>query len=292
MISMLKIVQPHLDATERVADKTVTFAEIDSTHAQARRMIESGDIARDAERGISISVVAADSQTNGLARFGRPWISNPGHSFTMSFIAVIPRAVAEDELINGWLSMIAGLATLDALENTLDECGAHSFYSDCGFNLKWPNDVYCHGLKLGGTFTESVPLPDDDVSMAVVFSIGINLMMPADRLPTAQATSLQMHFAPLPPIETLRDMIAARLVESLRTRLESFVEMPIVQASRLRSEMRHVCWMMGRDVEAQLIDGSEVRGTVVALNDDASISVRLASGDTQDLLASEVSVLS
>ena len=88
----------------------------------------------------------------------------------------------------------------------------------------------------------------------MIFSVGVNLSVPADRLPTPESTSLRMHVAPLPPTAELIDMIAARLVASLRTRLEAFVQMPLIQSSRLRSEMHHVCWMMGRQIDAQLID--------------------------------------
>ena len=49
--------------------------------------------------------------------------------------------------------------------------------------------------------------------------------------------------------------------------------------------------MMGRTVDAQLIDGSAVHGEVVALNDDASISVRGEGGEVRALLASEVGLL-
>ena len=292
MISLLKVAAPRLGRTGRTADALVTYGELDATHAEARRMIERGAIARKSEQGTPITVVAADRQTNALVRFGRPWVSGPGESLTMSFIAVIPSSVADDEMVNGWLSMIAGLSTLDGLEGAIDEFGARPYDPDCTFKLKWPNDVYCHGLKLGGTVAEVIPLPDTDEERAVVFSIGVNLAMPADRLPTPRATSLQMQVGPLPEsVDVLRDEMASRLVESLRVRLDSFVDMPLVQAGRLRSEMRHVCWMMGRYVEAQLIDGSGVSGEVVALNDDASISVLTEAGEVRALLASEVSVL-
>ena len=125
----------------------------------------------------------------------------------------------------------------------------------------------------------------------MIFSVGVNLSVPADRLPTPESTSLRMHVAPLPPTAELIDMIAARLVASLRTRLEAFVQMPLIQSSRLRSEMRHVCWMMGRQIDAQLIDGRTIAGEVVSLNDDASISVRTASGETERLSTGDIGLM-
>ena len=61
--------------------------------------------------------------------------------------------------------------------------------------LKWPNDVFCHGLKLGGLLSELVLLPDGeaDDDVVVVFGVGLNLALGASRLPTPQSTSLQLH---------------------------------------------------------------------------------------------------
>lgn len=274
-------------------------------NAIARAVAHDGDAANVAGAGVGtgaaadagaaahlpVTVIVADYLSNALVRFGRPWITVPGKSLTATAVVPLPAEVVEDELFNGWLAMIAELAALDALEGEIDDCGARPYDEDCGFKLKWPNDIYCHGLKIGGTVTEIMAVPGDDSIRAVAFSFGANLLVPADRLPTAQATSLQMNVGPLPGIEALRDGIVARFVESLRGRLEAFVASPLVQAGRLRSEMRHVCWMMGREIEAQLIDGSAVRGVVVALNDDASISVRTPDGDTRALLSSEVGLL-
>lgn len=291
MIALYKVAAPRLDRTAKAADEVAAYERIDSTHAKARRLIERGRFTRNDDGGIAITVVAAGAMDDARGRLGRPWAYVPGHSFAISFIVTIPESVATDDAVNGWMSMIAGLATLDAIEGTLDERGAVPFDPECGFHLKWPNDIYCHGLKLGSTFTQVASPPDRHGDVAVIFSVGVNLSVPADRLPTPESTSLRMHVAPLPPTAELIDMIAARLVASLRTRLEAFVQMPLIQSSRLRSEMRHVCWMMGRQIDAQLIDGRTIAGKVVSLNDDASISVRTASGETERLSTGDIGLM-
>lgn len=291
MIALHKVAAPRLDRTAKAADEVAAYERIDSTHAKARRLIERGRFARNDDGGIAITVVAAGAMDDARGRLGRPWACVPGHSFAISFIVTIPESVATDDAVNGWMSMIAGLATLDAIEGTLDECGAVPFDPECGFHLKWPNDIYCHGLKLGSTFTQVASPPDRHGDVAVIFSVGVNLSVPADRLPTPESTSLRMHVAPLSPTAELIDMIAARLVASLRTRLEAFVQMPLIQSSRLRSEMHHVCWMMGRQIDAQLIDGRTIAGKVVSLNDDASISVRTASGETERLSTGDIGLM-
>ena len=80
----------------------------------------------------------------------------------MSYAVRIPRAIATDESVNGWLQMIAGLVTLDALNGMIKEYGAAPNKQDCFLELKWPNDVFCHGLKLGGLLSELVLLPDGE----------------------------------------------------------------------------------------------------------------------------------
>ena len=108
-----------------------------------------------------------------------------------------------------------------------------------------PNDLFCQGRKLGGILTEMVPLPGRDDSAALVIGIGINLAIPADRLPTEQSTSLQLHVQGLPDARTLRDMIAAHIVRSLSSRLSGFVADPHAAAERLREETSRVCWTLG-----------------------------------------------
>ncbi|MBT1181679.1 biotin--acetyl-CoA-carboxylase ligase [Bifidobacterium sp. CP2] len=291
MISLLKVAAPRLDKTREEADKVVSYDQLDSTHAEARRMLERGEVVLSSERGIPATVIAADYLSNALVRFGRQWICAPGRSLTATAVFPVPAEVADDEMVNGWLAIITQLAALDALEGAIDACGALPCGDDFGFTLKWPDDIYCHGLKIGGTVAETMPVPGDGETRALTCSVGANLFMPADRLPTAKATSLQMNVAPLPPVDELRDEIISRFVASMRTRLSDFIAMPVVQSSRLRSEMRHVCWMKGRVVDAQLVDGSSVHGVVTSLNDDASLNVRTDSGEERALLASEVGVL-
>ena len=224
-----------------------------------------------------LTTVTAEFQTAGKGQRGNTWEAEEGKNLLFSFVLYPSFLEARRQFI---LSQIVSLAIKEELSRWSDE-----------ITIKWPNDIYCHGLKLGSTFTQVASPPDRHGDVAVIFSVGVNLSVPADRLPTPESTSLRMHVAPLPPTAELIDMIAARLVASLRTRLEAFVQMPLIQSSRLRSEMHHVCWMMGRQIDAQLIDGRTIAGKVVSLNDDASISVRTASGETERLSTGDIGLM-
>ena len=259
--------------TTEVADTVIAVAETASTNTLARQMLRDGTMAPPADGGAGVVVVATDVQSAGRGRLERTWVSAPGESMTCSYIATLPAGVIADGSVNGWLTVIAGFAALDALRGALAD------------------DLFCQGRKLGGILTEMVPLPGRDDSAALVIGIGINLAIPADRLPTEQSTSLQLHVQGLPDARTLRDMIAAHIVRSLSSRLSGFVADPHAAAERLREETSRVCWTLGRRVEARFTDGSVLTGTATALNADASLSVRDDAGENHVVHTADVGVL-
>lgn len=128
---------------------------------------------------------------------------------------------------------------------------------DCSLELKWPNDVFCHGLKLGGLLSELVIPPssgtgtdadvDDDV--VIVFGVGLNLALALSAahaaIDLAAAACLR-----LPSFGEMRDAVAERQVEGFRERLVKFIADPKGQAESLREEVKAVCWARGRQVEA------------------------------------------
>ena len=242
MMIALKAATPQLPRTTAVADHVVAVDETDSTNALAVQMIGDGSLTlpdhQDGE--LAVAVVAADRQTAGRGRNGHKWVSQPGRCSTMSYAVRIPRAIATDESVNGWLQMIAGLVTLDALNGMIEEYGAAPNQPDCSLELKWPNDVFCHGLKLGGLLSELVIPPssgtgtdadaDADDDVVIVFGVGLNLALGACRLPTPQSTSLQLHVSGLPSFGEMRDAVAERQVEGFRERLVKFIGAPLTAA--------------------------------------------------------------
>ena len=127
--------------TTEVADNVIAVVETASTNTLARQMLRDGTMAPPADGGAGVVVVATDVQSAGRGRLERTWVSAPGESMTCSYIATLPAGVIADGSVNGWLTVIAGFAALDALRGALAECGVAS--EDCGLRLKWPNDLFC-----------------------------------------------------------------------------------------------------------------------------------------------------
>lgn len=290
------------------ADMVVALDSVDSTNTYAAEQLREGHlfgskkyISADGSSicdwsGHEIVVICADEQTAGRGRLDHQWVSVKGESFIVSLVASIPASIVRDTSINGWLQMIAGLAVRDAVAGVvIDFDGA----LDGKIELKWPNDVFVNGKKLGGVLAEMVPLTgavdsEEGASkerVGVVFGIGLNLDVPENRLPSAQATSMQLIATGLPDTKTLRDAIAARLVEGLRRRLTAFEEDPHGEAGNALKEMTAVCWTIGKPCEAHFVDGSSLRGTALWINGDASITLKDDIGGMHVVHTADVGVL-
>lgn len=295
---------PAMPRTARAASRVIAYRSIDSTNSEARRLLLDGRLWLDD----GIAVIAADVQTAGRGRLDHAWVSRPGESFIVTFVASVPRSLATDASVNGWLQMTAGLAAVDGLREAMGECGATPIALDAdrgadgGFMLKWPNDVFLDGRKLGGILSEMASPPQDGATgergsesgsdrLAIIFGIGLNLAIPADHLPTSQSTSLQLHYAPLPDPETLRDIIAARIAASLGSRLHRLETDHVREARRVHDEAERICYTLGRHAVAHYVDGSEMEGEAVALNADASLDLRTPDGNVHTIRTADVGVL-
>ena len=201
-------VDSRMPRTECVTSRVIVYRSIDSTNIEAGRLLQDGTLQLNDD---SVVAIAADAQSAGRGRLDHAWVSRPGESFAVTFVTAVPRWLALDASVNGWLQMIAGLAAVDGLRGAMRECGAQSIATvnddadGAGFMLKWPNDVFLGGHKLGGILSQMASLPvgsmtegynDDNKGadrIAIIFGIGLNLAIDAECLPTAQSTSLQLH---------------------------------------------------------------------------------------------------
>ncbi len=277
--------QRTLPLTCAVADTVIALASVDSTNTFAADLVRSGRFPADDDSwNDAFAVVCADTQTAGRGRLDHTWASSAGESFIVSFVASVPVAIVRDPSVCGWLQMSAGLAVLDAIRGTCPNRSAEP-------QLKWPNDVFAAGRKLGGILAEMVPIPDCGDRVAIVFGVGLNLAVPAGHLPTEQAISLHMFADGLPDFVVLRDMLASRIARELRRRLRYLEENPASGARRCLDEMNEVCWTIGKPCEAHFADGTTLRGRAVRINPDASLTIEDRQGVAHQVTTADVGVL-
>jgi BirA family biotin operon repressor/biotin-[acetyl-CoA-carboxylase] ligase len=126
------------------------------------------------------TMVLTDFQSQGKGRLNRRWETPPGSSLLVSLL-FRPNWLAEQA---NWLTMLAGLAAVSAVEET----------TGLGPMLKWPNDVVIEvdkvWHKFGGLLLEG-HFEGERLAYAVLGS-GINVNIPAEALPdgVTPATSL------------------------------------------------------------------------------------------------------
>lgn len=106
-------------------------------------------------------VCFAEHQTAGKGRRGRQWISPFGRNI---YLSILWRFQQGPAAISG-LSLAVGVAVIRALK--------HHHINDIG--LKWPNDIYSQGKKLGGILVEVTG--ETDGPCAAVIGLGLNLFL-------------------------------------------------------------------------------------------------------------------
>src|SRR5574340_1166318 len=98
-------------------------------------------LARAAEPGNDRSVLIAEFQGAGRGRHSRTWVSPPQAQIAMSVLLTLPGMDLHDM---GWLPLLAGVATVDAIRSV----------AQVPAELKWPNDVLIDGRKVAGILAE------------------------------------------------------------------------------------------------------------------------------------------
>ncbi|WEV46432.1 biotin--acetyl-CoA-carboxylase ligase [Bifidobacterium sp. ESL0690] len=161
--------KPQMPETAGAVDELMAFATLDSTNILARKMLAEGELGViDAAGKPRMAAMCADAQTAGHGRLGRQWSDKAGGaSFLVTYITALPKRLVTDSHYNGWFTIIAGLAALDALNDALAKCGAKPLDPEHGLELKWPNDIFYNGHKLGGILAELVQLPEGLNRLAV-----------------------------------------------------------------------------------------------------------------------------
>lgn len=225
-------------------------AEIDSTNTELMRRVRTG-------RADPVLLVA-ERQTAGRGRLGRRWLGAPDESLTFSLgLALAP---------GDWsgLSLAVGVALAEALDPRI--------------GLKWPNDLWWDGRKLGGVLVETAGLESGRTGPRyAVLGVGINL---APRAPEGLST----------PPAALRELWpGAQAGEVLLG-----VARPLVQALQLFDaqgfapfEGRFAARDLLRDRAVVLSDGRA--GTARGVNGQGALLVHTAAG-MLTVTSSEVSV--
>ena len=170
---------------------THVYDTIDSTNAQAMRLVQGG--------GILPLLVLSEQQTAGRGRRGRKWVSPFAENIYYSLALRIDGGMRQLE----GLSLVVGLAVVKMLhQEGISEAG-----------LKWPNDILVGRRKLAGVLLELTGDPADVCH--VVIGVGINVNMQVTEEVDQSWTSMRL--------EAGRALDRNQVVTSLNQQLSTYL---------------------------------------------------------------------
>lgn len=169
------------------------YEELGSTNDECARLAAAG-----AESG---TAVVARRQTGGRGRLSRPWFGLDGDNL---FVSVLHRTRLPVERVSG-LTLDVGLAIAEAFDGLTGLAGV--------VRLKWPNDLFVDGRKLGGILCELV-----DVAHGRCVVVGVGVNVGARHLPepiAATATSLALVMETAPTLAEVEGLVIGAVRRAL-----------------------------------------------------------------------------
>lgn len=237
------------------------LAVTDSTNAQ----LLAGDASADPQ------VLFAEFQTAGRGRRGRNWVSPFGANLYLSLAWSFPQWPRQLTT----LPLAVGVACARALR----ACGLDDV------QLKWPNDLYVQGRKLGGILIEH--RAEVGGPCRVVIGIGINVAMSrtqADAV-TQPWISLNEALAARGGVAASRNALATKLLIELQTTLRQFEQTGF---DHFAAEWSALDLTFNREVTV-LEHDRELHGTARGVDEQGALRVEVL-GALRTLHAGEVSL--
>ena len=176
------------------------------------------------------ALVLTDVQTAGRGRGTNRWWSAPGAS---TFSLILPRVTPIEEASWPWISLTAGLAVYDSLQQ---------LRPGLEIGLKWPNDVYVRSRKICGILVEVSPRSPD----RLVVGIGINVNNSLTQAPQPVAATA-ISLMDVAGYSFDLTIVLVRVLHQLANQLAALARADVTLASR----WQELCMLSGRRVQVE-----------------------------------------
>lgn len=131
------------------------------------------------------TVVLADRQTQGRGQHGNDWVDFQGEQLFVSFSYETPFLPQNRPILN----LLIAICVIEIIFE-LSQCDQ--------IKIKWPNDLYLHGGKIGGILSETFSSPKHSL---IISGLGVNLSgnfkahdFPASSLESNHLTITRFYF--------------------------------------------------------------------------------------------------
>jgi BirA family biotin operon repressor/biotin-[acetyl-CoA-carboxylase] ligase len=153
-----------------VGVQKIPLKKVDSTNSYALNMLSKSNPPEG-------TVVIAANQTEGKGQMGSHWLVEPDKNATFSVI-LYPRFLRPSQhfLLNTCISL--------AISDALLQLGLSDLL------IKWPNDIYFRGKKLGGILIQNTVNSGSIVSTVAGIGINVNQERFPDELPNATSLAI------------------------------------------------------------------------------------------------------
>lgn len=235
------------------------YETVGSTNDVVRERATAGELT-----GVT---VLAEEQTQGRGRRGRAWHSPPGGNLYLSM---------------GWefdlpMERLSGLSL--AIGAMLAEPFAKELNAE--LQLKWPNDFYFDGRKLGGILVEM--LPERHGRQRLVLGIGLNVQMPlrdSDAIDRPWTDLTKVAGAPID-----RNKLAALIVDNVVQGLKHYNTQGL---PHWLAHWRARDFLLGRFVTVN--SPLSLSGTAAGVSDEGALLIEAPTGQCA-VVGGEVSVV-
>jgi BirA family biotin operon repressor/biotin-[acetyl-CoA-carboxylase] ligase len=231
--------------TESFGQSLFYFEKLGSTSDKLAELAKGG-----APEGTAI---VAETQTAGRGRDGNAWYSPPGLGL---YLSVLLRPSLPAIRLSG-LTLALGQAAALAVEQV----------SPAKVQLKWPNDLFCNGRKIGGLLT-------DNAGDFVVAGVGINAnneLIPLELCDTASSIYLETGSG------VYREDLTVKVLENMESHYLRFVEQGF---DAFREQIEKRFYLTKRWVSVEAGSGRPVRGVATGLDSQGSLLIIDPEGQT------------
>ncbi len=234
----------------------ISLKSVDSTNSWARRNLSSFDPTH-------ITVVWADSQTEGRGRNTNTWVSTPGENLYFSFCLSFDQPL-----------FLLSQATSLAIQKTL-------FHNKVKALIKWPNDLVTTQGKIAGILIEQA---HDGILNWAIGGVGINVLMqkPPQEL-DRPISSIYM--------ETQNSPQVGKVLEGLLENIQYFISLSPEEIMRLWHQETQ--WLVGKIIKIwQTKNGIQerVNALVSALHADGQLICQV-EGKEQTVSSADIFLL-
>lgn len=242
-----------------VKREIVFLKESTSTNGDLKKLIYE-------KKSPVFSVICADKQSAGRGRLGRSFYSRAGGAY---FSLSLPLSGKEKNI--PFITLLAGLCVSEAIEEL----------TGVKTEIKWPNDIYYNGKKLGGILSELV---SKDTLTAVV-GIGINLSIKKEEIPVELKDIMTSFAAEGLPVPERR-----MLIEKISERLDGFVyenKLLFEENEEILERIKNRSFSIGKAVKYKKGE-EEISGTVTDITPQGAAVITLPDNTKTEIFCGEL----